>query len=308
MRRDRFMIDFDYTALAALAAVAREGTFEAAARSLNVTQSAVSQRIKLLEERLGAIVIVRGRPCVPTEFGLQLCRHVDHVLMLEHDLKRQINEGESAVMVKAAVLRIVVNSDSLSTWFPAVVLRAKQELNVHLEVLTEDQEYSADHLKSGEAMAALTGNETPIQGFQQTHLGAMEYLAVASPRFCKEYFPDGVTINALRAAPSIVFDRKDQLPRQWTTLAFGEIHPLHGSLIPSYEGYLACLLNGSGWGMMPAESVETMMDSGHLIELVPEKRVSLSLYWHSSVQETEVMRMLADIVSEEASERLVMAT
>ena len=57
-------MQFDYPLLEALAAVAREGTFEAAARSLNITQSAVSQRVKLLEEKAGAVLIVRGRPCV----------------------------------------------------------------------------------------------------------------------------------------------------------------------------------------------------------------------------------------------------
>ena len=49
----------DYSALSALAAVIREGSFERAAQSLHVTPSAVSQRIRLLEERLGCALVVR---------------------------------------------------------------------------------------------------------------------------------------------------------------------------------------------------------------------------------------------------------
>lgn len=45
--------------LAAFLAVLEEGSFEAAARRLSLTQSAISQRIKALEDRLGQVLIVR---------------------------------------------------------------------------------------------------------------------------------------------------------------------------------------------------------------------------------------------------------
>lgn len=60
---------FDYAHLEALLAVEREGSFEGAVRALGVTSSAVSQRIRLLEERIGAIVINRQSPIKPTVFG-----------------------------------------------------------------------------------------------------------------------------------------------------------------------------------------------------------------------------------------------
>ena len=299
------MIEFDYDSLDALAAVVREGTFEAAARELNVTQSAVSQRIKQLEERLGAILVVRGRPCVPTEFGLQLCRHIDHVLLLEHELKRSIAGKASGMGSEAALLRIAVNSDSLSTWFPNVIRRAASELNVNLDIMTDDQEHSADRLKSGEAMAALTANDTPIQGFRRLSLGAMEYLGVATPEFCARYFADGVTLTALQAAPSIAFDRKDQLLTQWLMEKFGEAHPLHGHLVPSYEGYVACCANGTGWGVVPIDAARSMLRTGKLVDLAPDTRVRIGLHWQSSAKGSEVLRVLANIVTEEARRALI---
>jgi LysR family transcriptional regulator (chromosome initiation inhibitor) len=72
----------DYPSLSAVAAVVREGSFERAARVLNVTSSAVSQRIKQLEERLGGVLIIRGQPCTANEMGRLICRHVEQVVML----------------------------------------------------------------------------------------------------------------------------------------------------------------------------------------------------------------------------------
>ncbi|GBH23948.1 hypothetical protein BvRS1_09970 [Burkholderia vietnamiensis] len=65
----------DYALLDALAAVIRPGSFERAAKELNVTPSAVSQRVKLLEERVGSVLVKRGQPGVATPSGALLCRH-----------------------------------------------------------------------------------------------------------------------------------------------------------------------------------------------------------------------------------------
>ena len=78
----------DYAGLEALAAVLREGSFERAARKLHVTPSAISQRIKLLEERVGQVLVLRGTPCTGTEAGRRLCLHVEQVALLEHQLRR----------------------------------------------------------------------------------------------------------------------------------------------------------------------------------------------------------------------------
>ncbi len=299
------MSDFDYDSLHALSAVVREGTFEAAARSLNVTQSAVSQRIKHLEERLGAIVVVRGRPCAPTELGLELCHHIEQVHLLEHQLRRNIESASGQGNDRAAQIRIAVNSDSLATWFPTVVKRAARELNIHFDIIADDQEYTNERLTSGEALAAVTASEDPIQGFRRMPLGEMEYMAVASQDFARKHLADGITSEALQRAPVLLFDRKDTLPKQWLLSALGETGELKGHMIPSYDGYLECCLNSAGWGMMPVATVEKLVRSGRLIELVPKKRVRTPLHWQSSARGSELLRQLASIVSEEARKKLI---
>ncbi len=293
-------MNFDYDSLVALASVVREGSFESAARSLNVSQSAVSQRIKNLEERTGSVLIVRGRPCVPTEAGLQLCQHVEQVALLQHELSERMNELIDRTDATAAQIRIAVNNDSLATWFPGVIRRAAQDLNVRLEVIPDDQEHTEQSLRSGNALAVVTAIEKPVQGCRRTSLGAMEYMAVASVEFFDSHFAKGVSIDTIKNAPCLAFDRKDTIQDQWMMLGFGEVVKPSLHMVPSYEGYIACCLNGTAWGLVPSIAGQAYIDKGDLVELLPGKRVKISLHWQSSVQSSEILRRLGDLVVDEA--------
>ena len=252
-------MDFDYGSLATLAAVVREGSFEEAARSLGVTQSAVSQRIKQLEEKLGSVLVVRGRPCVPTEMGLQLCQHVDHVSLLQHELSERIHLLEGGADASAATIRISVNNDSLATWFPTVIKRATRELNIRFDIISDDQEHTEQKLKSGDALAVVTAIEAPVRGCKRMSLGAMDYLAVASPEFHRRHFASGVSLESLQDAVCLAFDRKDTIQDQWMMTCFGETVPLSTHMVPSYEGYLACCLNGTAWGLVPGIAAHALL-------------------------------------------------
>ena len=293
-------MNFDYDALVALAAVVREGRFDAAAKSLDVTQSAVSQRIKQLEEKIGSVLIVRGRPCVPTEAGLQLCRHVEQVTLLQHELSERMSALAGSEDDSAATIRISVNNDSLATWFPGVIKRAAEELSVRFDILPDDQEHTEHALKSGDALAVVTAIEKPVQGCRRVSLGSMEYIAVAAREFHEVHFSEGVTIDALRNSACLAFDRKDTIQDQWMVLCFGQAVPVSMHMVPSYEGYLACCLNGTGWGLVPSIACLPYIKRGELIELVPGKSVKIALHWQASTQSSENLRRLGEVVLEEA--------
>ncbi|MDP5083775.1 MAG: LysR family transcriptional regulator ArgP [Yoonia sp.] len=298
-------MEYDYDSLLSLAAVIREGGFDAAAKSLNVTQSAVSQRIKQLEDKVGSLLIVRGRPCVPTELGLHLCQHVEQVTLLQHELNDRISslvDGETSSPVK---IRITVNNDSIASWFPNVIKRAVQDLRVQLEIIPDDQEHTEKSLTSGNSLAVVTSHEKPIQGCRRISLGAMEYIAVASTEFYNAHFANGVSLDTIKGTACLAFDRKDTIQAQWMALCFGTPTATLTHMVPSYEGYLACCLNGTGWGIVPAVAGEQYLRSGKLIELVPNKRIKVSLHWQSSTQSSEILRRLGDIVLEEAQVHLM---
>ncbi len=81
---------FDYKLLSALAAVVEQAGFERGAQVLGLSQSAISQRIKLLEARVGQPVLVRATPPTPTDIGRRLLNHVQQVRLLERDLQSQV--------------------------------------------------------------------------------------------------------------------------------------------------------------------------------------------------------------------------
>ena len=294
------MLYFDYDSLSVLAAVVREGSFDAAARSLNVTQSAVSQRIRQLEEKVGSVLVVRGRPCVATEAGLQLCRHVDQVSLLQHELSERMNTMGGREGAAAVSIRIAVNNDSLATWFPSVMKRAADELNVRFDIIPDDQEHTERSLKSGDALAGVTSLETPVQGCQRVSLGSMNYIAVASKQFYADHFPDGVSPRSLSEAPCVAFDRKDTIQDQWMQLCFGAAIPLSLHLMPSYEGYLSCCRNGTAWGLVSSIAGRPLIERGELIDLSPGKAVKVSLHWQASTLAGETLRRLGEIVLERA--------
>ena len=297
-------MDYDYDSLVVLAAVVRTGSFEGAAKSLDVTQSAVSQRIKQLEEKVGSILVLRGRPCVATEDGLLLCQHVDQVALLQHELKEQLaNRGDGAG--NAVSIRIAVNTDSLATWFPEVMERAAGELNLRLEIVPDDQEFTEERLKSGDALAIVTATENAVPGCKTFSLGAMEYMAVASQSFLEKHLSNDITLESVAAAPSLQYDRKDTLPRLWMQTAFGKATRVSAHQVPSYEGHMQCAARGIGWAIMPTESVLPAIESGALVELVPDARINMPLYWQSRSQASSILGKLADIVRSTSANRLL---
>ena len=296
-----FSMDLDYDSLKVLAAVIRTGSFETAAKSLNVTQSAISQRIKQLEDKVGSVLVIRGRPCVASEDGLLLCQHIEQVTLMRHELAEKLNGGLGKTKGK---VRIAVNNDSLATWFPEVVKLAADELNLLLEVVPDDQEFTEDRLRSGDALAIVTSSETQIPGCKIFSLGEMEYLAVATPFFAEEHFKGGASLKTISQAPSLRFDLKDSLPVQWLELAFGDTVELQSHYIPSYEGHLVCCRRAIGWAMMPFEAVAASIASGDLVELVPGIRVKTPLFWHTRSKSSDALQRLSEVVLRVARQTL----
>jgi LysR family transcriptional regulator, chromosome initiation inhibitor len=267
----------DYDLLSALAAIVRTGSFERAAQHLNVTPSAISQRVKLLEERIGAVLVIRGQPCLATEAGQRLCQHVEQVALLENALRRSLPGLEPEK--RPVTLRIAVNADSLATWF----IPAMAETDGFLfDLVLDDQDYSADWLRRGEVVAAVTSHGKPIQGCNCYPLGALRYVATASPGFVERWFPDGLSAEAAAQAPCLTFNRKDQLQALWLRQALGtEIRPpLHW--LPSSQAFVDGALAGVGWGMNPDLLVREHLREGRLVTLGPSQPLEVPLFWQQS--------------------------
>jgi len=267
------MIESDQ--LRTLSTVLRTGSFDAAASALNITASAVSQRIKALEEAFGTTLIVRSKPCLPTHAGEHVLRHAEAVALLEHDLLKSLGGHRD----KRTRIRIAVNADSLASWFAPVLVAAPDLL---VDIIADDQDHSAALLRDGTVVAAITSQSNAVQGADVIPLGALEYIATASPEFVQRWFPDGLTIDALRIAPAMAFNEKDALQSNWTAAVAGTTVALQAHNIPSTTGFVSAALAGVAWGLNPAPLVLDDIRDGKLIDLAPKHHHTTPLYWQVS--------------------------
>src|SRR5579875_1852563 len=158
--------------LQTLVAVADEGTFEAAARRLRITPSAVSQRIRALESAAGAVVVERSSPVRPTAAGEILLRLGRQRAALENEALDQLGLRDGGV----EELAVAVNADSLATWFHDVLGAVATWPDVALRLRVEDQAHSSALLRSGAVVAAVTADPVAVQGCSVVPLARMRYL------------------------------------------------------------------------------------------------------------------------------------
>jgi LysR family transcriptional regulator (chromosome initiation inhibitor) len=297
----------DYHRLAALVAVLREGSFEGAAGALHVTPSAISQRVKQLEDDLGQVLVIRATPCRATTAGERMLRHALAVELLERDLLSATAAVPAGALGQGVVVPIAVNEDSLATWFITVAAACFRSHGVLLDVTVDDQDHTASWLRSGRVLAAVTTDASPIQGCAVVRLGAMRYRATATPAFVREWFAGGVSLATLARAPVIVADRRDRLPHAFARKLIGRLRrdlswPTHR--LPSTHGGLAANLQGLGWAVHPEALVERELASGALVDLVAREALDIGLYWQCWRLDTPSLQQLSSAVVSAASTAL----
>ena len=272
----------DYALLDALAAVVRLGSFDRAATELNVTASAVSQRVKLLEERVGSVLVKRGQPCVATASGALLCRHTERVRLLEAQLSDDMPSMTGSQFGQAwPTLRVAVNDDSVGTWFVDAVAAFCAERRMLLDLVIDDQDHTAQRIRDGSVQGAVTTQAEPVQGCRSVRLGRMRYLAVCSPSFFARYFKDGVNRESLRRTPCVVFNPKDALQARFMRrITRAEIDPPQ-HWVPHVGGFVRACATGLGGGMGLTRMVGALLANGELVELAPGRHLDVDLYWQS---------------------------
>lgn len=292
-------MEWDLPQLRALAAIADHGTLEAAARHLHLTPSAVSQRLKALEQSVGAVLLQRTRPVRPTEAGRSVLLLARQMNALTADTTTTLDAAPHAL----PEVRLAVNADSLATWvLPALAGLAS---TMRLTFLREDEDHTADLLRDGTAMAAVTSQRTAVQGCTVEPLGAMRYRPVASPSFAERWFAIGVTPDALRRAPVLVFDGRDSLQTDRLVEAgipWGET-PWH--TVPASSQFSDAVRHGYGWGMLP--ELEERSWDGVDLSLVPGSCLSphdVMLYWQRWTLKTTSLDSLDRAIRDGAARAL----
>lgn len=269
----------DYKLLEAFAMVIIEGGFEKASRKLHLTQSAVSQRVKQLEDQYGQILLKRSSPPEPTERGLPLLVHYRQVYQLETDLYHTGNHEQQG---RFASLSIGVNADSLATWFFSAVQELLQAEDIVLDLHVDDQELTHELLQDGKVWGCISTRGQPLQGCRVTPLGRVHYGIFASREFADRWFPQGFTLEAAGLAPMARYNRKDDLNSRMFSLVFQrQPEPPPTFFLPSTEMYAHFVAQSRCYGVLPEQQSSELQACGRLINLSPRHLVDVDLYWHS---------------------------
>ncbi|MBB5321432.1 LysR family transcriptional regulator ArgP [Marinobacter oulmenensis] len=265
----------DYKLLEALATVLEHGGFERAGDALGLSQSAVSQRIRTLEIRLGQPVLVRSPELRATPAGQRLLNHVQQVQLLERDLATSL----PTLTEPSSRLRIAINADSLATWWAEAIGRFCQEEGLLLDLVIEDQDVGLRRMREGDVAACLCSSPQPVAGARCMAMGTMTYLPLATPDYVARHFPDGLTEESLRHAPAIIFGPNDQLQHRFLAgVGFRSSFPHHRC--PSSEGFVKMALAGLGYGMIPEIQASRELSAGTLVSIAPGHHLDVPLYWH----------------------------
>jgi LysR family transcriptional regulator (chromosome initiation inhibitor) len=288
----------DPVALRTLATAVRLGTFEATARELHVTPSAVSQRIKALETHVGRVLLHRVKPLEATEAGHVLVRLAAQTELLEREAVAELLEGEDPDEDDPfAAVPIAVNADALYTWLVDALMEVQSAHRVTFEILREDQSRTTERLRRGDVMAAVTSDPRPVPGCRVVRLGTMRYLAVATPRWVEGHLPDGATPTALARVPLIAFDRNDTLQHDFLKKVTRRHLAPPVTWIPSVAEFDNAVRRGMGWGMIPEVQVRHDLDRGRLVEIVPGRHSDVPLFWQHWRLESPLMADLTAAVT-----------
>ncbi len=285
------MTDLPVDLVRTLLAVADEGTLDAAAAALHVTPSAISQRVKALEQRTGRVLLIRTKPVRLTESGQAVVRFGRQLALLEADTRAELGltAGDGPVR-----LPIAVNADSLATWFLPALTRVPPEQKICFELHREDQDHTMALLRGGVVMAAVTSSPDPVAGCSVHRLGHMRYLAVASPSLGTD----------LAEAPVIVFGRHDDLQDRFARERGTTTGPMRHH-VPSSEGLFEAVAAGMGWGMLPLAQIGDRLRDGTFVCLDPDHPIDVPLFWQQWKLDSPALAAVSAAVISAATDLLL---
>ncbi|OUY08903.1 LysR family transcriptional regulator ArgP [Acinetobacter populi] len=274
---------FDKKQCDAFLAVIKTGSFESAAKELFLTAAAISLRVQAFEQALGTLLINRTRPCTPTQAGIEVVQYLQHAKLREqkllHDLKTKTDNNFFKV-------RIGSNADSLATWLLPAINQTLIQHQLVADIHVDDQSRTYALLETGLVHGCISTKVSPMHGCEAIFLGNMRYKMVATPNFVQKWFAHGITREALRIAPAVVFNDKDHLHFEVMQNRFGLTQNSYPcSTVPASISFVQAIRLGLGYGMVPELQLNELA-SQSLIELYPHSTVDVALYWHHWQQQS----------------------
>ena len=283
------------------------GTFDAAARALSITPSAVSQRIRAMEQLLGRVLLQRTTPIAPTADGVVVLRHARQVRLLDEETARALG-GAPDDADRVPSIPLAVNADSLSTWFLDALALVRRDTEVVFDLHRADQDRTAELLRSGTVTAAVTAESDPVQGCSSVPLGVDRYRAVASPAFVDRYLGGADSerrmLQRLDRVPLVDYDHDDDLQQGFLRRVVGHAPRGPRHFVPTSADFARAVTLGFGWGLLPEAQCLGAIATGALVELTPGRRADVALWWQRWNLTAPLLERVTEAVRTVAAERL----
>lgn len=288
----------DYKLIEALSQVVLKGGFDNAANALNLTQSAVSYRIKLLEDQVGQILLKRTTPPTLTIPGQRLLKLYQQVKHLEQGVLELFDTDIDQEYIPVS---IGVNIDSLTTWLIYALQPLLEKEKILLHVKADFQQLTYGLLKNGDCVGIITTEKSVIKGCFAKHIGKLSYRIFATPEFQKHWFPNGLNLQAIKNAPAVTFGPTDKTLDKMLDKLLGvapSSYPQHH--IPSVTQFSYFIVSGMAYGVLTDQQSAPFLEKGSIINMSPKCHVSVDLYWHCWNLETRLLNKLTKTIVEKA--------
>lgn len=279
--------------LLAFVAIIKEGTVHAAAKSLFLTQTAVTQRLRQLEQKMKTTLFIRSRRgMLLTSEGEQLYRYCQRVTEMGSVMLANIQGSgvSSNLRVKIAGSSSIMRSRIIPQC--QAVMKAFPKL--HLSFLIDDAVDISQHLKSGSFDLVILRPEQVTQEMESKPLSPEHYLLVCSAKWkhCK-------LLNIISSEKIIDFDQDDQM-----TFSYLKKYDLlkhiqtERHFVNNTESIAQLFIAEFGYGVLTKEFADPYIKSGEL-HILNQKKAYLSpvsLAWYARPEQPPYFAALIDAI------------
>lgn len=246
-------------------------SFTRAADTLGVPRSSVSAAVQELEGRVGARLLHRTtRKVSPTQDGAAFYDRCQRVIADVEDTENLFRQtaaqpsGRLRVDVPGRIGRLII-----APALPGFLDRYPQ-INIDLGVTDRAVNLVEDSLDCVLRVGPLSDS-----GLIARPIGRLALINVASPAYLARHGTPHVPDDLERHWAVNYASPSSGRVEDWEWLEDGVLRavPMRGRVtVNSAEAYIACCLAGLGMIQIPAYDVRSYLDTGDLVEIMPEHR------------------------------------
>ena len=249
--------------LAMLQRIAQEGSFAAAARSLGLVPSALTYRVRQVEDALDALLFDRSsRQAKLTAAGGELLRQgarlLDEIDAVANRVKRVATGWEPQLTIACDGL---ISRDTLMELTEAFfALEPPTRLKLREEVLSG----TLQALTSGQADLAIGVGVEPATraGLHFGPLGTVEFIYVVAPHHPLAREPEPLSDTAIQRYRAVAVADSAQ---HGAGMTVGLLAGQDVLTVPTLQAKLEAQLRGIGAGSLPAPIALPYVEAGHLV-------------------------------------------